>query len=185
MLSLNKVKKGHFIEIDGLPYFVLNAEHSKMGRAGAILRTKLKNLLSGNIIAKTFQGQEKIEEIDLERKKANFLYSDQAKLNFMDNETFEEIGIDRIKTNNAEMFLKEGEQITILFYKNNPLSIELPKIAILKVAEAPPSVRGNTAAAAKKEVILETGIKVNVPLFVNKNDLIKIDTETGEYKERA
>lgn len=185
MLSLNKVKKGLFVKINRELFLVLRAEHSKMGRAGAVLRTKLKNLVSGATITKTFQGQEKIEEAELERKKANFLYSTNKNLNFMDKETFEEISLSKNQVGKKAQFLKEGQELTILFHKETPINIELSRTVTLKIAEAPPNVRGDTTGAARKEVTTEAGTKVIVPVFIKKGDLIKIDSESGEYKERA
>ncbi len=185
MLSLNKIKKGFFIEINNEPFLVLEAAHRKLGRAGALLNVKLKHLISGNTLSKTLQGKEKIEEIELTRRKANFLYESQGKFNFMDKATFEEISLDKSQIGEKAQVLKEGQETTILFYKKKPINIELPRTVILKVTEAPPNIRGDTAGTARKEVVLETGLKVAVPLFINKNDLIKVDSETRKYKERA
>lgn len=185
MLSLNKIKRGQYITINNEPFLVLNAEHSKLGRGGAILRAKLRQLLTGSTISKTLQGKEKVEEIELERKKTNFLYKNKNKFIFMDNATYEEISLDKTSVADKEFFLKEGEEVAILFYKEKPINIELPRVITLKVVEAPPNLRGDTAGAARKEVLTETGLKVAVPLFINKNELIKVDTETKEYKERA
>ena len=117
MLSLNKIKKGFFIEINNEPFLVLEAAHRKLGRAGALLNVKLKHLISGNTLSKTLQGKEKIEEIELTRRKANFLYESQGKFNFMDKATFEEISLDKSQIGEKAQVLKEGQETTILFYK--------------------------------------------------------------------
>jgi len=184
MLSLNEVKVGKKIILNKEPFAVLASQHSKMGRAGAVLRTKLKNLKTGAILDKTFQGAEKIKEAELEQKEAQFLYQTDESFFFMDNESYEQFELSKKIISDKAKYLKEGETLSILYFDNEPINIELPIKMVFEVTEAPPSVKGNTADGGSKQVIIETGIKVNVPLFIKKGDKIKINTETGMYAGR-
>ena len=185
MLNLSDIKTGKTISINNEPYLVIFHQHSKMGRAGAVLRTKLKNLKTGAVMERTFQGAEKIEEADISKSKAQFLYREEENYFFMDNASFEQFSLPKSVLGNLTNYLIEGTEATILNYNNTPINIELPIKMEFKVVEAPPAIRGNTADGGSKQVTLETGIKVNTPLFVKLGDVIRINTETGEYVERA
>ncbi len=185
MLTLNEIKTGRKIILDNDPFLVIESQHSKMGRAGAVLRTKLKNLKTGTIIDKTFQGADKVEETEIEQKEAQFLYKTDNSFFFMDLQSYEQFDLSAEVIGKKAHYLKEGSPVNMLFFKNSPLDIELPIKMVFEVIEAPPSIKGNTADGGSKQVILETGIKVNVPLFIKKGDKIKINTETGLYAERA
>ncbi len=185
MLNLGEIKVGKKIILDGDPLVVLASQHSKMGRAGAVLRTKLKNIRTGDIFSKTFQGNDKVEEAELDSKQAQFLYQDDELFYFMDQADYSQLELaGKIIGENAN-FLKEGAEVSILYFDGQPINLELPVKVELKVVEAPPSIKGNTADGGSKQVELETGVKVSVPLFIEKDDIIRINTQTGEYSERV
>ncbi len=189
MLSLNEIKIGKIIVPKSIgisePYIVIKIDHHKMGRGGAVLKVKMRNLVNGNILDQTFQGSEKVAEAETETKKANFMYKDENEAHFMDNETYEQFGIFLEQIGEKIKFLRDGVDIDILYFENRPVAVELPVKVELKVISAPPGVRGNSAGSVTKTVELETGAQLNVPLFINEGDIIRINTETGEYVERA
>lgn len=185
MLTINEIKAGTQIIVNNEPFAILNVQHSKMGRAGAVLRTKMKNLKTGNILNKTFQGAEKIEEAEIEERKGQYLYNDNSNFFFMDNENYEQFEIPREVIGEQANFLKEEIEIGIIYFNGNPINIKLPIKMNFKVVEAPPAVKGNTADGGTKQVTLENGIKINTPLFIKEGDEVRINTETGEYTERV
>jgi len=185
MLNLNEIKVGKVLAINGDPYVVTKADHHKMGRGGAVLKTKLKNLITANILEKTFQGNDKAEEADIERKKANYMYSDENEAHFMDNTDFEQFSLPLDQIGDKQKFLKEDTDVDVLYFSNKAVSIDLPIKIKLLVTMAPPGVKGNSAGNVTKQVELETGATINAPLFVNEGDIIIINTDTEEYVERA
>lgn len=185
MLNLSDIKAGKNILWEDQPYLVVNHEHSKTGRAGAVLRTKLKNLLTGAVIDKTFQGSEKVDEADMSKTKAQFLYTEGIDFHFMDNSSYEQFSLSKDVIGNAALYLLEGTEVTVLNFNDNPVNIELPIKVTLTVVEAPPGIKGDTAGTGGKVVTLETGLKVSAPLFVNEGDKLIINTERGEYVSRA
>jgi elongation factor P len=185
MLDINQIKTGKKIILDGEPFAVLFDQHSKTGRAGAVLRTKLKNLKSGAIVSKTFQGADKVQEAEIEKQKAQFLYGDNSGYYFMNNATFEQFSLPNEVIGEAKRFLKEGTDLDVIYFSSVPINIELPIKMDFEVVEAPPAVKGNTVDGGSKQVIIETGVKINAPLFIKTGDIIKINTETGEYAERT
>lgn len=185
MLNISEIKAGKNIVLDGAPYAVLYHEHSKTGRAGAVLRTRLKNLSTGAVLEKTFQGADQIEEADVAKGKAQFLYKEGESYAFMDNVSFEQFSIPLAALGNAAEYLIEGTEVSVLNFDGNPINIELPIKMKLRVTEAPPGIRGNTVSTGGKVVTLETGLKISTPLFVNAGDEIIVNTERGEYVSRA
>ena len=185
MLSLNEIKTGKVIEISGEPYVVIKTDHHKMGRGGAVLKTKLKNLISGSVLDKTFQGNDKAEAASTEKKQANFMYKDDNEAYFMDNESYEQFSLSLARIGGKKNYLKDGVDVDVLYFNNQPVAIELPAKIVLKVISAPPGVKGNSTGSVTKQIELETGVKISAPLFVNEGDMIKVNTETGEYAERA
>ena len=185
MFNLSEIKTGKTISLDNDPYLVIFHQHSKIGRAGAVLRTKIRNLKTGAVMERTFQGSDKIEEAEIEKSKAQYLYCEGENYFFMDNVNYEQFSLPKSVLGNLTDYLIDGTELTILNYNNAPINIELPVKMELKVIEAPPAIRGNTADGGTKQVTLETGIKVNTPLFIKQGDVIRINTETGEYSERA
>ena len=185
MLNISEIKTGKNIVWNDIPYIVLHHEHSKTGRAGAVLRTKLKNLLTGAVMEKTFQGSEAVYEADITKSKAQYTYREGGDYNFMDNESYEQFTLSKEVLGNSVDYLIEGTEVTLLNYNNNPINIELPIKVKLKVVEAPPGVKGNTVSTGGKVVKLETGLEVSAPLFVNTGDEVIVNTERGEYVSRA
>lgn len=185
MLNLTEIKPGKKIIVDGEPFMVQSSQHSKIGRAGAVLRSKIRNLATGAIVNKTFQGADKIQEAEISVQKAQYLYSDNDIFFFMNSKTYEQLELPRKVIANNARFLKDGTEIDILSFNGNPISIELPVKLEFEVVEAPPAIRGNTADGGSKQVTIETGIKVSVPLFVKTGDKIRINTQTGQYAERV
>lgn len=185
MLSITSLKTGTKISMENEPYAVLSYSHSKMGRGGAVVKTKLKNLKTGSVIDKTFQGADKIEEAELSKKSSNYLYSDQENAIFMDNESFEQFEISLLKVGEDKNYLVENSNVDILYYNNEPINIELPIKMTFKIISAPPAVKGNSAGSITKKVTIETGALVDAPIFIKEGDAIIIDTRTGEYVERA
>jgi elongation factor P len=185
MIGISEIKTGKNIILGGDPYVVLYHEHSKMGRAGSVLRTKLKNLIAGTILEKTFQGAETVEEADIEKSKAQYIYREGENYYFMDNTSFEQFFLSEKILGSSVNYLKEGTEITLLNFNGNPINIELPVKINLKVVEAPPGIKGNTVSTGGKIVTLETGFKVSTPLFIKEGEEIIINTERGEYVGRA
>lgn len=185
MLGLNEIKTGKTIIYQGEPYVVLFDQHSKMGRAGAVLRTKLKNLLTGAVINKTFQGADKVEDAQIEKQKAQYLYNDGNDYYFMNNASYEQFSLPSTVIGDSKMYLKEGIEVDVLYFSSQPINLQLPIKMEFEVVEAPPAVRGNTVDGGTKQVVLENDIKVNVPLFINTGDILRINTETGQYVERV
>lgn len=185
MLSLNEIKIGSIVEINGEPYVVIRSDHHKMGRGGAVLKTKMKNLINGNVLERTFQGNDKIEKADTEKKKANFMYKDTDNAYFMDNDSFEQFSITVDQVGEKLRFVKEGVDVDVLYFDGKAVAIDPPIKVELRVVSAPPGVKGNSAGNVSKQVELETGETINAPMFINEGDLIRINTETGEYSERA
>ena len=185
MLNLSDIKTGKTLTLNNEPYLVIFHQHSKTGRAGAVLRTKLRNLKTGAVMEKTFQGSDKIEEAEISKSKAQYLYKESENYFFMDNATYEQFSLLKSVLGDFTNYLIEGTEVTVLVYGTTPINIELPVKMDFRVTEAPPAIRGNTADGGTKQVTLETGIKINTPLFVKAGDVIRINTETGEYSERA
>lgn len=185
MLGINDLKTGTTFEESGQPWLVLTYEHSKMGRGGAVLRTKIKNLLTGATVQKTFQGSDKFEPVTLERKRAQYLYEDSGNYFFMDEVSFEQFALDANTARESAKYVKEGDSIQLQYYKGKPINIDLPIKVQLKVTHAEKADKGNTATAATKPVELETGVIINAPMFIKEGDTIVVDTRDGSYVERA
>ena len=184
MITTNDLKNGMTLFYDNALYEVLYFQHVKPGKGGAFVRTKLKNLYSGAIIEKTFRAGEKVEQAILETKKMQFLYKDEY-YNFMDSDTYEQITISESQIQDKKKFLMENMEVTIVFYKGEPISIDLPLAIEAKVLETEPGAKGDTVSNTYKPAVIATGAKIQVPLFINEGDIIKIDTRTGEYITRV
>jgi len=184
MLSINELKLGTTIKHNNEPHAIIWTQHVQMGRGGAILRTKIKNLISGNVLEVTFKGNEKAEEADLERGRANYLYKDEQMAHFMDNSSYEQFTIALDQIGDKINFLKDGEDVDVLYFNKKAVNIDLPVKVNLKVTQAPPGIKGDTAQGGSKQITLETDHVVNAPLFIKEGDSVKINTETGEYVER-
>ena len=164
---------------------MISREHSKLGRGGAILRSKIKNLLTGAVLDMTFKGNEKFDEAEMSRSKATFTYKAGEKYNFMDSSNFEQFDLPRDVIGREADFLCESIKVDVLSWNDKPINIDLPNKVDLKVVEAPPAIKGNSAGAVTKQVVLESGAKINAPIFVKQGDLVKVNTQTGEYVERV
>lgn len=185
MLSLNEIKTGKIILVNHQPYLVMKTDHHKVGRGHAVLKAKLRNLIDDNILEKTFQGNEKAEEAITGVKKANYLYKDEASAHFMEAESYEQFSLSLEQLGEKIKFLKDNTEVDILYFQDKPVAVDLPVKVELKVVIAPPGVKGNSAGNVTKVVELETGAQIAVPMFINQGDIIRINTETGEYVERA
>ena len=185
MLKPTDLKSQKYILIDSFIYEVIDYTHKKIARGGAIVKTKLKNLESGEIIEKTFKGQEKIEPAQLRFVKCQFLYSSNNQYFFMNSSDFSQFSLsDKIVALNKN-FLKEGEEVDVVFSENKAIGLNLPIKISFEVVESQPGVKGDTQSSASKEVVIETGFKLQTPLFIKKGDKIIIDTRDGKYVERA
>jgi elongation factor P len=179
------LRVGSVIRYEGEEYIVLEYQHSHRGRGGATISLKVKNLRTGQVQTFTLRDTDKIEDVMVEKKPAVFSYVDGDYYHFLDSESYEDITFHKSDLGDMIYYLKESLEVFILYADNRPVSIELPTYVELKVVEAPPGVRGNTVQGGSKPVKLETGLVVNVPLFIEEGDVIKVDTRTGEYIGRA
>ncbi len=185
MISANDLRTGVTFEIDNDLYAVISYQHVKPGKGSPFVRVKMKNLNSGNITEKTFRPEEKFKKAFLDRKNMQYLYREGDNFVFMELETYEQFYLSIEDAGDAGNFLKENLEIQVVFFKNKPVSVELPTFVELAVVSTEQGVRGDTATSSLKPAVLETGYKVGVPLFVNEGDIIRIDTRTGEYLERV
>ena len=185
MISVGELRKGITIELDDQLFNVMDYEHIKMGRGGAVVRLKLRNVRSGYTFERTFPASEKFRRAHLERKKVQYLYHDDSLYHFMDTTTFEQIPLSAEQLESDVNYLKEGLVVDLLTYGDEAIGVELPVTVELRVAETEPGFKGDTATGGTKPAILETGMKINVPLFINVGDVLKVDTRTGDYIERV
>lgn len=186
MLSMNDLKVGTVFTWKNEPHVVLTAQHVQMGRGSAIVRTKMKNILNGNVFEETFKNGDKLEEAELGRGKASFLYADGGTYYFMDSQTYDQFGMSVDDLGMKKNFLKEGQEVDIVTYKEKPVRVDLPMKMAFQVSETTDAIRGNTTQGnVMKDAMIETGFAMKVPLFVKQGDMIRVNTETGEYVERA
>lgn len=185
MLTINDIKVGTIFKYEEAPYQTLSVNHSKQARSGAVLQTKIKNLITGQVLERNFKQADKFEEASITRKKADFLYKEANKYYFMDEESYDQFFLEAGVLEDKEKFLTESLSVNVLYFEEEMIGVELPPKAELLVTQAPEGVRGDTAGTATKMVELESGYKLNVPMFINEGDKIRINTETGEYVERV
>ena len=185
MIDVNELRKGVTFTMDGELYKVIEYQHYKPGRGKAVIRTKLRNLRSGSTLDKTFTSGERVQDIRLDHQTVQYLYKDERFSYFMDVETFEQFPLPEAVLEDAEPYLIENMQIELSSYEGEPLDVELPITVDLEVTEAPPGFAGDTAQGATKEVTLETGLRIQVPLFIEEGDVLRIDTRDGRYITRA
>lgn len=178
-------KTGICIKVDNDIYTIVWFQHHKPGKGGAVMRTKMRNLKTGSIIERTFKSGEKFDSVDLVRKKKQYSYKAGEKYVFMDLETYEEIQLTKEQIGDAVQFLKEGVEVEGLYINEEFLGIELPTFVELKIVHTVPGVRGDTVSNVMKPATVETGAEVQVPLFIEIGNVVKIDTRTGEYVERV
>jgi elongation factor P len=185
MYNTSDFRKGLKIEIDGKPFVITEFLHVKPGKGGAFVRTKLKNMITGRVLDQTFRSGEKVGRPDLEEKEMQYLYKDGDTYCMMDNATYEQIFLTEEQVGENRNFLLENITLNVLFYNNKPIGLDLPIFVTLTVTKSEPGAKGDTATGVTKPATLETGYTLNVPLFINEGDKIKVDTRTGDYVERA
>ena len=185
MISTSDFRKGAKIEYKGAPHEIIDFQHHKMGRGGAIVRTKLKNLKTGSIFDDSFKGGEKFESPNLEEKSMQYLYKEDDLYYFMDNKTYEQLPLTAEQLGDAMKFLIENMEAKMLFYSGEPLTVEVPMFVDLKITKTDPGFKGDTASGGSKPALLESGLTVKVPFHLSEGDVIKIDTRTSEYIERV
>ena len=185
MYSTAEFRRGLKIEIDGKPYTIVEFQHVKPGKGGAFVRTKLKNLETGQVLEQTFRSGAKVDIPDLEENNVQYLYQDGDSYVFMDNDTYDQLFIAEEYLGDAVNYLKANIEAKVLFFNGKPIGVDLPITVELEVTETEPGVKGDTATGASKNATLETGLVVQVPLFIEQGEMLKIDTRTGEYLERA
>lgn len=184
MYQPTDLKKGTVVQLDGKPYRVTEYGQKVMGRGGSIVNVKLKNLIDGSVIPKTFKGQDRIEPAEVNNKAVQYLYSDGTDFHFMDPASFEQfqLGADIVDT--AADYLKEGDELNLQFFGDKVINVELPKNLYLEVTYAEDVVKGDTTSSVLKDATLETGLVIKVPAFIKVGDIVSVDTATGEYRER-
>ena len=184
VVSTAEFKKGMKIQFDGQPYTIVDFQHVKPGKGGAFVRTKLKHMRQGRVIDNTFRAGEKVELVDFEDKHMQYLYKDD-RYNFMDSETFDQISLSAEEVGDARDFLKENTEVDILFIDGSPVTVELPTFMELAITKTDPGIRGDTASGGSKPATLESGAVVQVPLFLNEGDIVKVDTRSWDYLGRV
>lgn len=184
-ISSNDLRVGTCIEVDGVLYVVAAFQHTKVGKWGAIMKTKLRDINTGLVVEKSFRAGEKVARVVLEGKNAQFMYRTGSDYHFLNLETYEEIVLSEDLVGEAKDFLVENLEVEILTYEGNPITVNVPSFVELEVVDTPPGVRGDTASGGSKPATLETGLTIQVPLFVNQGDRVRVDTRTKEYLERA
>ncbi len=185
MISTNDLKTGTTVEIDKDVYIIIDFLHVKPGKGAAFVRTKIKNIITGQVFEKTFRAGEKLKRALIERKTMQFLYSEGHMFYFMDNQTYEQLPISKDQIGNQINYLKDNIDVMVMFYEGTPIGVELPTFVELRVKQTEPGFKGDTATGGSKPATLETGVMVQVPLFINIGDTIKVDTRTGEYLSRV
>jgi elongation factor P len=185
MISAGDFRNGVTFELDGNVVQVIEFQHVKPGKGAAFVRTKYKNVITGAVVERSFNPTDKYPTAFIERKDMQYLYSEDELYYFMDMETYEQLPIDKSKLGSAFQFVKENMEVKVLSYKGNVFGVEPPNFVELEVTETDPGFKGDTATNATKPATLETGAEIKVPLFINQGDMIRIDTRTGEYMERA
>lgn len=184
-LSITDLKKGTIFQLDGVPYRVVEYGQKVMGRGGSIVNVRIKSLIDGKVLEKTFKGNEQLDSADVTNQTVQYLYNDGATFYFMNEETFEQFEISNDLVGDGSGYLKEGDKVTLQFFNGRAINVDLPKNVPLKVTYTEDVVKGDTANAVQKNAELETGISVKVPAFIKQGDVISVDTATGAYRERV
>ena len=184
MVSTNDIRPGQSLIIEGSIYLILEYQHVKPGKGKAFVKTKLKNLSDGGVVDKTFRADENVEQAFIDKQSFNYLYKDSNDYVFMNNETYEQINLNEMIIEDKYLLMKENQEITIQMYKNTPIDILLPASVELKVTKAEPAVKGDTVTSTNKIVTCETGLEISVPMFIEENEIIKVDTKNRTYMTR-
>lgn len=184
-LSITELKKGVIFQLEGTPYRVVDYNQKVMGRGGSIVNVRIKSLIDGKVLEKTFKGNEQLDSADVTTENAQYLYNDGNTFFFMNEETFEQFEVPADLVGDGAGYIKEGDRVQLQFFDGRPINVELPKNVPLAVTYTENVVKGDTTSSVLKDATLETGITVKVPAFIKQGDLIKVDTRTGEYLERV
>lgn len=184
-IGMSELKKGLKIEIEGVPYRIVEYQHVKPGKGAAFVRAKIKSFLDGKVIEKTFHAGDKCEEPNLAEKTMQFLYHDGEMFQFMDTETYEQIGLSDDQVGDVSKWMLDGMNVQILFHNNKAISVDVPQIVELKIIETAPNFKGDTSSGGKKPATLETGAVVQIPFHVLEGEVIRVNTETAEYVEKV
>ena len=185
MISVNDFKTGLTIELDNGLWSVVEFLHVKPGKGAAFVRTKLKNVESGNVIEKTFRAGEKVAKATLDRREMQYLYKEGSDYVMMDNETYDQLHVSEVQVGDGKKYLKENMNVMILLHEGKVIGVDIPPHVELEVVDTPPSEKGNTSQGGTKPATLETGAVVNVPFFVSNGDIIRVDTRSNEYLDRV
>lgn len=185
MYVITELKPGRAITLEGQPYLILSSQFGRKSQSKANMQCKLKNLKTGAVVARNFQGSEQVEPADVGYRRVQYLYSSGESYTFMDLQTYDQFDLASDIVGEQARYLVDGQELDALVFEENPIGIQLPATVGLKIRETPPGVRGDTAQGGTKHAVLESGFKVNVPLFINEGDTIKVNTETGEYMGRV
>jgi elongation factor P len=185
MYSTAEFKKGLKVELEGVPYTIVDFQHVKPGKGGAFVRTKLKSLLTGRVIDQTFRSGEKVKKPDLVERDMQFLYREGDRFSMMDNENYDQIMLTEEQVGEARLYLIDNLDVKVLFFNQQPVGVEIPMFVELEVTQTEPGLKGDTAAGGTKPATLESGAAILVPLFINEGDRVKVDTRTGNYIERV
>lgn len=184
-LSITNLKKGTIFQLDGQPFRVIEYKQKVMGRGGSIVNVRIKSLLDGKVLEKTFKGNEQVDSADVSSQAAQYLYNDGATFLFMNEETFEQFEVPADLVGDGAGFLKESDRVQLQFFDNRPINVELAKNVPLLVTYTENAVKGDTTSSIQKDATLETGITIKVPAFIKQGDVISVDTATGAYRERV
>ena len=185
MYTTSDFRKGLKIELEGKPFIIVDFLHVKPGKGGAFVRTKIKNLVSGQVLDKTFRASDRIEKPDLAEREMQYLYRDGDNYCMMDKETYDQILLSTDQIGESKNYLSENIDLKVLLFNDKPLGVELPNFVELAIAQTEPGVRGDTASGGSKPATLETGAVIQVPFFLNEGDIVRVDTRTGQYIERV
>jgi len=184
-VSTTDFRNGLKVEIDNEPFIIVEFQHVKPGKGGAFVRTKLKSLRSGNVIDRTYRSGEKLDTPELEEKKMQYLYAADKDRVFMDTTSYEQVSLNEGQLGDSTSYLKENMEIKVLYYKGQPINIDIPMFVELAISRTDPGVRGDTASGGSKPATLETGAVIKVPFYLNEGDIVKVDTRTGTFIERV
>jgi elongation factor P len=184
-VDTSQFRNGLKIELDGEPFVMTYFQHVKPGKGGAFVRTKVKNLKTGRVLDRTFRSGEKLDEADVEEKTMQYLYADGDSLVFMDTQTYDQLPFSREQVGAGIQFLKENLEVQVVFWRGQPITLDLPAFIEATVSQTDPGMKGDTASGATKPATLETGATVQVPLFIKEGETVRVDTRTGEYVERV
>lgn len=185
MISATDFRKGLRVMIDGEPYIIVDFSHAKMGRGRPHTKARIKHLITGSVLERSFLSSESFELPDLETRKMQYLYNDDTGYHFMDSKTYEQVSLAVDNLGDTRFYLMENEEYSILFFEGKAISLDMPASVLLKVIESEPAVKGDSVTNIQKTAKLETGLEIKVPLFIKEGDTVKVDTRTGEYIERA